>query len=346
MQRSATVKDIAQGAEVSIATVSRVLNNHANINEDIRQRVLQVAEELGYEKNEKPLRPRGKNLKEIGFLLAGDVDVDANIFWLPVLQGAEMEASKARLRLSYQGVATNIETSLLIHKILEMRTDGLLLVGPFPPDAVRAVQALTIPYVLIDNYMHIPGQTIDAVLSDNIAGIKDAVKYLVSKGHHNIVFVGGHTTASKEIYTFRQRKVGYIEALQEAGLPLIPELLLEIDVTSIEEINEACRRLINTQVPFTAMVCVNDPTASYMVKALREHNVRIPQDVSCIGFDDIAIAEHMTPSLTTIHVHTDLMGSLAVKRLIERNADPKAVGITYLVDVNLVERDSVIRYQP
>lgn len=115
-------------------------------------------------------------------------------------------------------------------------------------------------------------------------------------------------------------------------------------MNSLDEIDVAAQRLVTSQIPFSALVCVNDPTASYMVKALRERGRRIPEDISCVGFDDVAIARHMTPTLTTIHVHTDLMGVQAIKRLIERNTDPAAVGMTYLIDVNLIERDSVIEY--
>ncbi|GCE22956.1 LacI family DNA-binding transcriptional regulator [Dictyobacter kobayashii] len=344
MQRSITVKDIAQKAGVSIATVSRVLNNHANINDGIRQRVLKVAEELGYEKYEKPERARGKNLKEIAFVLThGDV-VTPDIFWMPILQGAETEANKARIRLTYQGVDANIKPALLISKIQELRTDGLLLVGPFTPETVRAAQEIGLPCVLIDNYIRSRVKPIDAVLADNAGGVKDAMEYLISIGHRNIAFVGGHTTASKYIYTFRQRQAGYLQALQEANLPIIDELLLDIDVTSLEEIDEACQRLLDSHRPFSAMVCANDPTASYMMRALHKRNVRIPEDVSIIGFDDVAIARHLTPALTSVHVPTDAMGALAVKRLIERHSEPDGLAITHLVDVHLVHRNSVIAH--
>jgi DNA-binding LacI/PurR family transcriptional regulator len=341
MQRP-TVKDIAQEADVSIATVSRVLNNHANINEEIRQRVLSAAEELGYEKYEKPERGRGKSLKEIGFVLAHSGADNPDMFWLPVLQGAETEASKGHIRLTYQGVSADIDSAELVSKIQEMRVDGLLLVGPFTSEAVRSVQQLNIPCVLIDNYVRSTNKPLDAVLANNVEGIKDAVREVISKGHHNIAFVGGHTCTAQDIYTFRQRKMGYLEALAEAGLPVVNDLLLEVDVTSSQEIDAACQRLLASGTPFSAVICVNDPTAGHVANALRKYHKRIPEDISILGFDDIAIATYMTPALTTVHVPTATMGATAVKRLLERYADPDSAAVTSLIDVYLVHRNSVV----
>ena len=352
MGHSITIKDIARQAEVSIATVSRVLNNQGSIKEELRQHVLQIAADLGYFKTaDQGLATRNekRTLKVIGFILAySDLeDPPLDTFWSHILHGAEIEARKSNIYVTYYGVSLNQPPYLLLSKLHEMRVDGLLLVGSAGPEIVQSLQAANFPLVLVDNFVRIPGQQIDAILSHNYEGAKEAINYLINEGHQQIAFISGPTTNSlrlshKRIYTFERRRDGYLAALHEAGLQVHKELVVEdCYVNNPDEVYAACKRLVDSKVPFSALFCANDPLAGKAIKALRELGLRVPEDVSVVGFDNADIAEHLTPPLTTVHVNKEAMGAIAVKSLIARIADPEAIGITSILAVELIKRESV-----
>jgi LacI family transcriptional regulator len=177
------------------------------------------------------------------------------------------------------------------------------------------------------------------------------MNYLLSEGHQRIAFLGGPTTnnlrlSKRMIYTFEQRRDGYLATLHEAGLPIHKELVIDdCFIHSSDEVYAACQRLIDTKLPFSALFCANDPTADKAIKALRELGLRVPEDVSVIGFDNADVAEHLTPPLTTVHVNKEAMGALAVKSLIARIADPESIGVTSVLSVELIKRESVSSLQ-
>ena len=347
--RSVTVKDIAQLAEVSIATVSRALNNHDNINEDVRQRVLQIATELGYVKVPRrgiAMRHAEQQLKKIGFFFCDDYS-DSNksrldFFWAQILYGAEIEARKANIQLLYQGILDQSSYQWQT-QIREMQANGILLVGPSSAETIRAIQETAIPLVLIDNYIAGVNLKVDAVLSDNYEGSRQIVQYLLSQGHRHIAYIGAsrNSRTQRPIYTFEWRKKGYCAALTEAGIPLDEDLIQECDIFQPEAIAELCRRLMALQKPISAIFCANDPMAIKAIKALHVCGLKVPDDISVVGFDDVEMAGHIIPSLTTVHVHKEAMGASAVKALITRAADPQAIHTTHTLSVDLVIRDSV-----
>ena len=354
MARSVTVKEIAQHAEVSIATVSRVLNNQSNINEQVKQRVLQAAAQLGYFKpasrvSGQNMTPRSveRQLKEVGYLFCysdlGAVEIDP--FWAPILYGAEAEARRAKMRLIYQSIARDQPSYTLQARLHEMRFDGILLVGPSEAETIRTIQAMNIALVLVDNSCI--EQEVDAVLVDNYEGAKLAVRYLISQGHRNIAYLGGYslTRPANDVYTFGRRKEGYSAALREASIPVNPALLLECNIGMPEEIYASCKRLVESGEPCSAIFCVNDHVASRTIKGLRECGLRVPEDISIVGFDNVSLAEHLTPPLTTINVPQEAMGAMAIKALEARIAEPQVVNVTYMLGVHLVIRDSVRPYQ-
>jgi DNA-binding LacI/PurR family transcriptional regulator len=353
MERSVTIKDLAQAAGVSIATVSRVLNHQGNINEQLRLRVLQAASDLGYFKTAKAARllatrgDRRSALKEIGFILTYDQEKEGPLssFWAHMLQGAEIEARQSEMHITYYGISPHLSPYELLAQIHAMQLDGLLLVGPTRPEIVQAVQQAALPFVLVDNYQRIPGQQIDAVLSNNFEGCKEITSYLIKEGHRQIAFLGGYTAQPpappNHIYTFESRLEGYLAALHSAGLPIDDALIMHCNVNSRQHVAAACARLLATNATVSALVCVNDPTAAWALRALREQGYTIPDDISVVGFDDTEIAIHLTPPLTTMHVHQEEMGTQGVRTLIKRITHPQQVGLATILNVDLVLRDSV-----
>lgn len=346
MANAVTARDIAQSAAVSVATVSRVLNNHSHVKEEVRQRVFQTARELGYfaRPTTQPAEARSteKAIKEITFIYSSNFDnspVTANPFWSHLLQGVEREAKKSNIKITYRSAD---EWSAVSE--LAAVQGGVLLVGPAEPGMVNAFKASKLPLVIVDNY--IPKSQVDSVISDNFEGAKEAVDYLVSKGHTRIAFIGGPTIQgnrpTNKIYTIERRAAGYRTALLDAGLE-VNYALYESSNLSADGGYQACQRLLEGKDKFTALFCANDATALGAMKALREAGLSIPEDVSVIGFDDIEMAQLIHPTLTTIRVNKEAMGAAAVKALIERVADPEAISSTTMLEIELIERESVAR---
>lgn len=196
-----------------------------------------------------------------------------------------------------------------------------------------------IPLVLVDNFVAEPEQKADAVLSDNYDGAMQVVRHLISLGHRQIAFI--NWKVDNDIYTFKWRKEGYLAALREAGIPLSGHLIYDCHRERYEAIEDICKELLEQDPPVSAIFCANDLLASYFISGLYKLNIRVPDDISVVGFDDVDIARHIIPSLTTVHVHKATMGATAVKALLARAANPQSINVTYTLGVQLIVRDSV-----
>jgi LacI family transcriptional regulator len=328
-----------------------VLNNHIYVKEEVRQRVLKAAKELGYltpdanNQNTEP-RPMNKQLREIGFVYYSKVDpygAPVNTFWSSMLHGAEREANKSNIKITYRSIGelAASPTSLLA-AINEMKLGGILLVGPAEAEVVRSLRETQLPLVLVDNYL--PKTSVDAVVSDNFEGARQAVEYLLQMGHTRIAFIGGPTVMAarpvNQVFTIERRAAGYRTALLDAGIA-VDYNLYEAGNLSVDGGYLACKRLLDKKASFTALFCANDATAIGAVKALREAGLEVPEDVSVAGFDNIDMAEHYHPALTTININKEGMGAAAVKTLLARAADPEAASATIMLEVELIKRESV-----
>lgn len=353
MASSVTAKEVARRAEVSVGTVSRVFNNHSNVSEEIRQRVLKVATELGYTRpGGQPVFATGRALKEVCFLYCSGADtlpLTLNPYWAPIFYGVEREASHSNIKLTYRTLAEEGQTPRQLTAFLsEMRPGGLLLVGPAELETVRAFQSTGLPMVLVDHYLPDLPQPVDAVLGDNFQGARLAMEHLFAQKHRRIAFLGGIALPgprpSFKIYSIQQRWASYCMALLDHGLPVDYDLVESGNLTT-ESSYAACQRLLARQKAFSAIFCADDITAIGALQTLREAGYRVPEDVSLIGFDDIELARHVTPALTTIHVDADQLGATALRTLVARSANPDASCVTNLLGVSLIERASVAPYR-
>ena len=349
MTSTKTVRDVAQLAKVSIGTVSRVYNNHTNVTGDVRQRVLQAAADLGYPgpgNRGIAAQASTRTLRDIAFLYSPvneGSSATTNPFWSHILAGVEREAERANLRLSYRAVDTLRRTpDQLLTAVYDLRASGLLIAGPISDEALRTIQTTKLPLVVVESYT--PRLGVDAVACDSFEGARQAVEYLISQGHCNIAYLSGPQDLTvpqrQKLYTQERRAEGYRTALREAGLA-VDSAVVEASNLTAEGGYEACKRLLDRKQVFSAVFCANDMAAIGAIKALREAGRSVPDDVSIVGFDDVDMAEHLTPPLTTMHVPKEAIGAAAVQRLQTRAAEPNAVWSTTLIDVSLVVRQSV-----
>jgi LacI family transcriptional regulator len=214
---------------------------------------------------------------------------------------------------------------------------GLLWVGTFLEEPL--LQVLTeagVPVVLVDAYASRP--VFDSVVTPNFQGAYDAVRYLVQRGHRRIAMVG----VSPGTYpSVDERRQGYLAALRDCrvGDGCFEECVLHV---SGESYYEAARKLLCDRRGATAVFCAIDSIAIEVIRAAQALNVRVPQDLSVVGFDDIDAAGYVTPALTTMHVDKVNMGRLAVRALLQRAQLPAFPPVTHSLPVELVERESVM----
>lgn len=313
-----TIHQVAQQAGVSIKTVSRVMNNMPDVAPETRQRVKQVIELLGYQPNANARGLASKKTATIG-LINADFN-DANI--ARMVSGAKKEALLHGY-LIFLG-STDIDENgqpEYVRLLSNRYVEGIIFVRPCSEaiaDCLQDVSNLNdilnagIPVVALTS---VPMQHPHLIVvdTDNVHGGRLATQYLLNLGHRQVATLTGPPTAT----CVEAQTLGYRLALEEAGIPPRAELVA-IGDWSYESGASAMQELLERKIPFTAVVAQNDRMAMGAMHRLALHGLRVPEDVSIIGYDGEVWTQFCQPPLTTIALPFDAMGAMAARLLIER----------------------------
>lgn len=312
-----TVGDVARRAGVSTATVSRVLSRPDQVSPKTRKRVMQAVEETGYRLNHAARNLRQGRTGGIVVL----VPYLSNPFFSTILAAIARVASEAALNVL---VVDTRETESANRRILDYlhsnRADGLIVLDGNLPQQFFSPSSWRPPVVFACEAPDVPGQP--TVTVDNRRGAEMAVAHLLGLGHRRIGYVAGppHNVLTG------QRHAGYAAALAEARQPPRPDWLFEGDFT-MQSGSLAARRWLTMADRPTAVFCASDAMACGFVSELHRHGVLVPRDVSVVGFDDIDIAAHFIPGLTTIRQPRALIGAAATGMLIDLLRSPAGEGL-------------------
>ncbi len=334
-----TMAEIAERSGVSLSTVSLVLRDKPGVGSETRQRVLEVARDLGYI-SKSLSAPHTSTLTNIGLILKADPDSvpQANKFYSHVVAGIEMACRRQHVNLLYATMTVDEDSyPLELPRILveEDSADGLLLVGAFLNEAlIRVVDRRSTPIVLVDAYATL--DVYDAVVSDNFAGAYRVVTYLIQQGHRHIGLVGSHPKAYPSI---QERRNGYLRALKDHDIS--DRYVAECHIINTEETIKATSALLRRYPQITAIFGVNDEGAIMALDVAQELGRKVPDDLSLVGFDNIDLADCVSPPLTTMHVDKLGMGRLAVQLLVNRIGHPESSPVRAAVRPRLIERSSV-----
>lgn len=334
-----TMAEIAERSGVSLATVSLVLRDKPGAGTDTRQRVLEVARELGYIPRQQT-SPYAPSLTAIGLILKAEPGrvPQANRFYSHVVAGIEMACRRQHTNLLYATMTVDADSyPLELPRLLleDDTADGLLLVGAFLDDTlIRVIGNRSVPIVLVDAYTR--SGAFDAVISDNLAGASRVVTHLVEQGHRHIALVGSHPKAYPSIH---ERHDGYLRAL--AGHGIAEHYVAQCHLLDGKEIVTATAELLRRHPQITAVFGVNDEVAITVIDAARELGRKVPEDLSVCGFDNIDLADRVSPALTTMHVDKLGMGRLGVQVLTNRVEHPESSPVRVVVCPELIERQSV-----
>lgn len=343
MDDRVTITNVAQRSGVSLSTVSLVLNNKPGVASETRAKVLEAAEELGYPTRQASVNSRGSQLSTLGMIVKTDFDGPPyeNPFYSRIIMGIEEGCRRNGISLLFSTLPVDDQNrpveipSLLYNE----NVDGILMVGAFVDETVISVSGKrTPPIVLVDAYSNT--DSFDTVISDNFHASYQIIEYLISKGHKHIGMVGGESNAYPSL---QDRRNGYMRALKENEIT--ETYIANFNINKVKGYNEVTW-LLKEHPQISALFCINDDVAVTAIRAAHDMGLRIPQDLSIIGYDDIYMAQNSSPALTTMRVDTTAMGRAAVHLLSFRLESPDTPRMTLTISPTLIERDSVALYNP
>jgi DNA-binding LacI/PurR family transcriptional regulator len=319
-----TQEDVAKRAKVSRALVSLVMRDSPNVSEQRRRRVLRAAEELGYRPNAFARSLASKRLHTVGVLI-NDV---TNPYFGGVYSSLATAAEVAGFDLLVApGTRSADKEAALVRTLLEHRVAGLALLSPLMP--TKELRSLTAswPTVLIGRDAALPG--VDVVTTDELQAARLVLAHLTELGHRNIVHITGGANRSA-----RDRASGYRTAMRELGL----EACEVAGAFSHEAGQHGARKILAMSPLPTAVVAANDLVAVGAMGVFESQGLRVPDDVSVVGYDDSQIARLDLVQLTSVCQGVDQFGSAAIQLLVDRIADPDTPRAVQRIETNLVVR--------
>lgn len=345
MNHAPTLDDVAAKSGCSPATVSLALRNKPGVSRATRERVLAAAQSLGYQRVQRPSIDADEPRLNVAVIFRtwryDRTSQTPNItdFHSWVLTGLQESAvaQGANLLLDTIPVDELNQCSDFPERLLRQKLDGIVLVGSFRPEVVNRVRMLAETYrpamVLVDE--HDSASRTDSIETANREGSYDATRYLLRKGHRRLAFFG---PTSEWEPNYRERKLGFLQALEETGLS--PVGIFEEMIKPVQTQN-AARDVLKAADEATAFVCSNDLSATALLRACLELGIDVPGSISVIGFDDIDRARIAHPPLTTMAVDKLGLGRHAMYALMNRMQWPESPPMQILLRPSLVERQSV-----
>ena len=283
------------------------LNNKNHVQPDTRALVLKAAADLGYKVQIRATTTAATQLNTVGVLIKRDPFGAARLdtFYYAVLAGIEDECQRLDLNLMYASLSVDeFSRADSWSPLLDNGdVDGLIIVG-IVFNNLEVVKRIPthIPIVVVDTFVN--GLESDAITTSNFLGAYNAVSYLVEQGHRRIGLIGS-TMLDSVHPSIRERCEGYLKALEDHG---IEETYIENTIIHANSAYNATRQLLQRAPEVSALFCCNDVVGEFAVQAVKDMKLRVPEDISIIGFDDTEDAARSRPPLTTMHVDKELMG--------------------------------------
>lgn len=328
-----TIQDVASAAGVSVSTVSRVLNQRVDVALQTRERVLTVIDQMGYTSDLAARSLRTRNNRLIG-LVVPDIGFPYSI---EIMKGINRAISESEYDLLVYTAGDVKKTGTAAHEqkyvslLNNSITDGVIIVASAAKSFITNA-----PIVAVDPHLIDPDYP--SVQGTNYKGAREAMDYLIGLGHRRIAFIGGRP----DVGSSDSRERGYRKALEKQGIEFDPSLFRPGDFTK-ESGYEQTKVLMQMADPPTAIFAANDQTAMGVWPAAEELGLRIPDDISVIGFDNIQEAEFL--GLTTVNQNLQEMGYVATTMLLKLVNDEPVDAKTYQMPTKLIIRNSCKEYR-
>lgn len=311
---NASIRDVARQAGVSVSTASRALNNKPDVNREVRARILAAAEDLHYAANVHARVLGGGCSRTLGLIIANSADP----FFATLARGVSDTATGAGYSIIVWNTNDTIDLEVQAHQMLrERRVDGALLASVQSGEApLCRLSEEGIPFVLLNRYLErFPA---NCVQLDYRSGARDATAHLIGLGHRRIA----HLTHGDDRYSAQERLAGYREALEEAGVPFVRDMVIPC-ASSIEGAYRAVLDILpGLQPKPTALFAYNDIWCVGVLRALHELGWRVPEDVSLMGCDDLELSAFLIPPLSTVSQDPYDIGRQGVELLVAQLRTP------------------------
>lgn len=332
MPKAVRMADIARKVGVSTVTVSKALADKDGVSEEIRAKIKETAQEMGYQQGAASRRARTGSTGNIGILVAARFVHDgANSFYWELYQRVVSRLLTANYYGILELLPEETERQLALpHVLQDGKIDGLIVIGQVSSDYRRMLQEkMLVPTVFLDTYDS--GDTGCSVISDGYYGMYLVTSYVLARGHRKVHFVGTLDATS----SISDRYFGYCRAMMEHGLSVTPEMVLPD-----RDEHGSLRFALPQELP-SAYVCNCDITAYQLISQLKERGLQVPADISVAGFDDFRVPYISVPEITTYAVNMSGMARTCVDALQQQIHHQHPVAGIKIVSGHLVTRDSV-----
>jgi|AntRauTorckE6833_2_1112554.scaffolds.fasta_scaffold01039_7 LacI family transcriptional regulator len=331
-----TIYDIAKELNVAPSTVSKALNGRSGISEAMRKKITDYANEVRFYADANASKLKTKKSYSIGVVYSEDLNIGLeHNFFSSILQSFKSYVESKGYEITF--VINNLGNRKMSYLdfCYQKNIDGVFIVTSVPGDKdLEELVTSEISCVTTDIYY----DNLFTVISDNVNGAKQAVDYFYQTGHTQI----GHVTESYDTLAAQERFVGFKEKMVELGLPVNEDYIFSSESYSYDDGYEVGKKFLELDHYPTAMFVVSDIVAMGFIKALKDGGLKVPEDVSVIGFDDLPFAKQFEPSLSTIRQDARVLGEKAAHKLLElmENKTENRTGIEK-IPVELMVRDSV-----
>jgi LacI family transcriptional regulator, galactose operon repressor len=311
-QQLATLADVARHAGISVAAAGRALGNYGRVSSKTRSLALKAARDLNYHPNRVARGMKKRSTLTVG-LIVGNI---CNPFFSTIVRAVEATLIKRDYNLivcdSDEDISKEISHA---HVLFQRRVDGMIVSPTASPEgigskAAKMISERNVPLVLIDRL--VPGIKVPAVLADNIGGTFDATKYLLELGHKRVAVIVGRKTLG----SMSARMEGYRRAMALGGVVCDESLVVDGVDVGVQGGYNAAQHLLASEYPPTAIIAMNNLLVLGALNAVREKGLRIPRDISIIGWDDFDAASHLKAPLTVVDQPAQTMGTMAAEHLL------------------------------
>lgn len=310
------MKDVARRCGVSVATVSKALNGQPDVGSETRERVVSAAQELGYMANAAARALKTNRTYNIGVVFVDQRRSGlAHEFFSSVLDSVRVEAEANGYDITFINSSLGGRPGSYLQHCLYRGVDGVVIVSAdFADPMVAELVAAPLPLVTIDHVFN----NHPAILSDNVEGAKTLVRYAASKGCRRIAFIHGEATSVTEL-----RLAGFYRACEELGISVPDAYMYESPYHDTESCYRACRKLLELPERPDCILFPDDFSCIGGLNAIRDAGLRVPKDISVMGYDGVNLSRVISPKLTTYRQNTGELGRLSVAKLIELIERPR-----------------------
>lgn len=335
----ATIYEIAKLAGVSTTTVSKVINNYPDVSDKTRNKIKKILEKENFLPNAQAQGLTTKKTWTLGVVYFEDLGIGlSHPFFSKVIEAFKKQADKHGYSLLFGSKNDRLKNTTFLEYFKYKSVDGITIICTDPNDreTLELIES-DFPIVVIDML----NENTSTVTSDNEYGCKLAMEYLFSLGHKKIAHING--TDQIDNLPSMSRMESYKKYIKEFNLYKNDDYLVNGKNFDFDSGYEAMNKLLKLKNPPTAVLGASDKIALGAIKAIQNNGLRVPEDISVIGFDDIELAEYVTPRLTTIRQNCDEIGKAAIDILVEQINKKEKLAINKVIPVELVIRESCTR---